>query len=1089
MSQSAILAEAAGPPLNETPRTLRDLLQRTVAASPSNRAVLSLYQDPARFPAASNTGDANSFLVWTYEELVEKANRLARSLSAQGIRQGMRLAVFLPNGAEWALLFWASIKLGTIFVSLDERAMPRRDEIHHYLDIVKPSALFVSTASNARTLVEQNPSDVNSIMFKATTNSTGSTMNGWENLEDLLSNQKKPDASARGLSESNEAEFIPTMLLALLKQPTFHPERTRSLQVVNLGGTIIPPSIAAAATDTAQLGATEAVVRFGMTEGLPVCCSSSQRGLKSEHGAVSLGQPLPGVTVRICESQTRRVLNRGEFGELHFGGGLVIGGYLYGDNQCFYDDQLGHWIASGDEAMMDEQGHIFIFGRYKDIIIRGGENLSPGLIENCLGRAGIQGQIIGVPDDIAGEVPLAVVQVAHNAPIPRADIRVLILESLGRSCLPTAYLTLAELGMTSFPLTTSGKVRKTELKKAVLDYLSQRAPTEDTSTINAIETKDTEAILSNILMSLIGQSEQSVPRDQPISTMLDSINLLRFQATVQKITSKKIDMDAPLGDFTIAAVAMQLDTQATQSLPVPEQRRQGPPTASDMIHTHGDESCALRTRAQVEQLVSKYDMTWEDTEDVYPMPSLYGERFENQRPISNTIRSVYMIQHSSPSVVRSALERSLNKWSILRSLAIKFDNTALFVIMRASKMYRASILDVPVPESQEELQDLWFPNPSDNSVALNKGCPLARFAITSVKGSDATGLMMLANHATFDAISQSAFKVDLETNLRNDEATVSNLHTDYKLFASAFYLYSGSIPAQLSVAYHVNRLRRIGSHRESLWPPQRCPGWFIGDDTGYSFPPGRWSPLLQERSQVDADGGGHAAMLGLRRIVELDDFANMRSRHNISAPTLFKAACAVLNSRMAGEQEVCFANSQAGRQWPFLDEATAKFLPNPITIAGATIDIVINRISVDPNTSVGSLLTHLEEEQYDLTKHAHAPTAAIAAQLGPADAATFSGARRQLLNWNPVMPSYVGPGFAEGERKMERLSIEGHMDLMLVWHCGMVGTRAVLITQWDGAQFGRKTVEGWVDGFMEALKWLAMEENWGQRIGDLHLDV
>ncbi|KAL8684133.1 MAG: hypothetical protein Q9224_006586 [Gallowayella concinna] len=349
--------------------------------------------------------------------------------------------------------------------------------------------------------------------------------------------------------------------------------------------------------------------------------------------------------------------------------------------------------------------------------------------------------------------------------------------------------------------------------------------------------------------------------------------------------------------------------------------------------------------------------------------------------------------------------------------------------------------------------------------------------------------MMLANHATFDAISQSAFKADLETNLCHDEATVSNLHTDYKLFASALYLYSGSFPAQLSVAYHVNRLRGIGSHRESLWPPQRCPGWFIGDDTGYSFPPGGWSPLLQERSQVDGDSGGHAAMVGLRRIADLNDFAKMRSRHNISAPTLFKAACAVLNSRMSGKQEVCFTNSQAGRHWPFLDEDMAKYLPNPITIAGATLNIVINRISVDPNTSAGSLLTHLEEEQYDLTKHAHAPTAAIAAQLDPADAATFSGAWRQWLNWNPVMPSYVAPGFAEGERKMERLSIEGHMDLMLVWHCGMVGTTAVLITQWDGAQFGMKTVEGWVDGFMEALRWLAMEENWGQKIGDLHLDV
>ena len=58
----------------------------------------------------------------------------------------MRIAVFLPNGAEWALLFWASVKIGSIFVSLDERAVPRKDEVHHFFDLTKPCAIFVSSS-------------------------------------------------------------------------------------------------------------------------------------------------------------------------------------------------------------------------------------------------------------------------------------------------------------------------------------------------------------------------------------------------------------------------------------------------------------------------------------------------------------------------------------------------------------------------------------------------------------------------------------------------------------------------------------------------------------------------------------------------------------------------------------------------------------------------------------------------------------------------------------------------------------------------------------------------------------------------------
>ena len=156
-----------------------------------------------------------------------------------------------------------------------------------------------------------------------------------------------------------------------------------------LGGTIVSPSIVAATTNPELLGASEVVAGFGMTEGLPICCSSSKQGMKVDRGAVGLGRALPGVRVRICQTGSRRVLARCERGELHFSGGMVITGYLFGDNHCFYDDEFGHWIATGDEAMIDQEGNIFIFGRYKDIIIRGGENLSPALIENCLGKAGI----------------------------------------------------------------------------------------------------------------------------------------------------------------------------------------------------------------------------------------------------------------------------------------------------------------------------------------------------------------------------------------------------------------------------------------------------------------------------------------------------------------------------------------------------------------------------------------------------------------------------------------------------------------------------------------------------------------------------
>ncbi len=179
------------------------------------------------------------------------------------------------------------------------------------------------------------------------------------------------------------------MLLALLKQPNFHPEKTQSLQTITLAGTIVPPDVFAAATDPKLLGAREAVVVYGMTEGLPICSSSSMKFMKSHRGAMSLGQPLPGARVRVCENGSRLIVARGETGELHLSGDMVIGGYLRGDNESFYTDESGDWMATGDQAMIDQEGNIFVLGRYKDVIIRGGENLSPALIETCLREAGV----------------------------------------------------------------------------------------------------------------------------------------------------------------------------------------------------------------------------------------------------------------------------------------------------------------------------------------------------------------------------------------------------------------------------------------------------------------------------------------------------------------------------------------------------------------------------------------------------------------------------------------------------------------------------------------------------------------------------
>lgn len=179
------------------------------------------------------------------------------------------------------------------------------------------------------------------------------------------------------------------MLQALFRQPNYRPEKMRSLEQLGFGGTIIAPSVVAMAKDPKILGVPSVSLGFGMSEGLPICGGSVEGEMNTYRGALGQGRVLPGAKVRICRGGSRDIVSRGEVGELHFGGNMVIAGYAFGDNEPFYDDDEGHWIATGDQAMMDNDGVIFILGRYKDIIIRGGGNLSPALIESCIGQHGV----------------------------------------------------------------------------------------------------------------------------------------------------------------------------------------------------------------------------------------------------------------------------------------------------------------------------------------------------------------------------------------------------------------------------------------------------------------------------------------------------------------------------------------------------------------------------------------------------------------------------------------------------------------------------------------------------------------------------
>ena len=185
---------------------------------------------------------------------------------------------------------------------------------------------------------------------------------------------------------------VPSLLMALIGHPSFEKAKMRSLQLIGMGGTVISPEIVTMAEE--KFGV-KVSIGFGMSEGMPTLIYSPNDSISYQHGYASVGRVAAGVRIKICDTETRKVLSKNVVGELHVCGGMMIKEYLYGDNEVFYQDEEGkRWMMTGDQAKMDDSGAVYILGRYKDVIIRAGENLSPALIEASLNK--VQGVTVSL---------------------------------------------------------------------------------------------------------------------------------------------------------------------------------------------------------------------------------------------------------------------------------------------------------------------------------------------------------------------------------------------------------------------------------------------------------------------------------------------------------------------------------------------------------------------------------------------------------------------------------------------------------------------------------------------------------------------
>ncbi|WP_375459023.1 dicarboxylate--CoA ligase PimA [uncultured Enterovirga sp.] len=249
---------------------------------------------------------------------------------------------------------------------------------------------------------------------------------------------------------------VPTMWIALAASPGIESRDFSALVYAGSGGAPLPIEVA---DRFERLTGRRLIGGWGMTETAPAGTNRLGAGPRKSG---TIGLPLPGVEMDICAlDDPSRVLPPGETGEIRIRGPNVTRGYWNRPEETAAAFVHG-WFLTGDIGYMDEDGFFFITDRKKDMIISGGFNVYPQMIEQAIYQhpAVEEVLVVGVPDSYRGEAAKAFCKLrSGHQPFTLESLQTFLKDKIGRHEMPAALDIRAAL-----PRTAVGKLSKLELR-------------------------------------------------------------------------------------------------------------------------------------------------------------------------------------------------------------------------------------------------------------------------------------------------------------------------------------------------------------------------------------------------------------------------------------------------------------------------------------------------------------------------------------------------------------------------------------------------------------------------------------------------
>ena len=274
-----------------------------------------------------------------------------------------------------------------------------------------------------------------------------------------------PVMNAISVEKCTAVHGVPTMFIAMLEHAQFNNFDFSSLRTGIMAGSPCPIEVMKKVID--KMNMREIVIVFGQTEASPGCTMTTTSD-SIDKRVNTVGRAFPGVECKIIDPETGEELPVNTPGEFCARGYNIMKGYYKMPEATAQAIDKDAWLHTGDLCTVDEDGYYKVVGRIKDMIIRGGENIYPKEIEECLYTCDKVSdvQVIGVPSEAYGEEVMACVILKEGEEMTEEEVKEFVGARMAKHKVPR-YVRFVD----SFPTNAAGKIQKFKMREEAIEIL------------------------------------------------------------------------------------------------------------------------------------------------------------------------------------------------------------------------------------------------------------------------------------------------------------------------------------------------------------------------------------------------------------------------------------------------------------------------------------------------------------------------------------------------------------------------------------------------------------------------------------------